>query len=425
MRHVLFSLTFKFLFFYAAGQSNLSVLSLKKKGDSLYYAGNYNEAITVYRVVAIQTDFRYKKANLFYNIGCCFSLQNDVDSAFYYLSIAVKNGYNNKDRLMADRDLFKLHNLRPWQKLLSTVKSIKTFNDDPLKAQFHTEDIHHFWTAFEKAMRDTAHFKSIFKQLYFNAASVGLKEYLGAKVGSMDDYISIIRSMPKYYASIKKNTLATDKMKPIFISIFQQVKILYPPSVFPDVYFLMGAFNAAGTVTPAGLLIGMDQESKDATIPLDELSNKRKAGLDDISILPLSIAHELIHYQQDGMKSSDTTLLAQSIIEGMADFLAELSGQSTVNLPQYKWAMGKEKFVWKRFKEEMYTTKTQGWIYLNDALSDDNPAMQGYWVGYQICKSFYEKADDKKKAIYDMLHIQDYKQFLEQSGWEKKIESNY
>jgi hypothetical protein len=42
-------------------------------------------------------------------------------------------------------------------------------------------------------------------------------------------------------------------------------------------------------------------------------------------------------------------------------------------------------------------------------------------VGYQICKSYYEEAKNKKQAIYDMLHIQDYKKILAASKLDEKI----
>ena len=107
----------------------------------------------------------------------------------------------------------------------------------------------------------------------------------------------------------------------------------------------------------------------------------------------------------------------------MADFLAELLGQSTESLPNYVWAKGKEKTIWKKFTQEMLTAKYIKWINVNEESNVDNPPMQGYWVGYQICKAYYEKAPDKHKAVYDMLHIQDYKRFLKESGWEEKIEN--
>lgn len=45
----------------------------------------------------------------------------------------------------------------------------------------------------------------------------------------------------------------------------------------------------------------------------------------------------------------------------------------------------------------------------------DRPSDLGYWVGYQICKAFFDQATDKKKAVYDMLNIRNYQAFLTES----------
>ncbi len=407
--------------YYVFAQTTTNLRDVEKRADSFYNAHNYPLAINDYMVVANGTEFLSRKASTFYNIACCFSLQEKYDSAFYYLNKAAETGYNNKEWMNADQDLVKMHQLPQWNALINHVKG-KALNADPQQARFHTEDIDHFWTAYDKALRDTAHFKSIFRQYYFDVASQGLNDYLGSRVVSIDSFLSTIKSMPKYYAAIRKNTFKADSFKSAYYACFQQLKKLYPPAVFPDAYFFMGAFSAGGTASPAGLLINMDQTAKDATIPLDELSSRNKSGLDEVANLPLAIAHELIHYEQDSMNMEDTTVLAFAIREGMADFLAGLTGQKPDSLANYKWAIGKGKFIWRKFKEDMSTGNYRKWIMLSENTSNDNPPMQGYWVGYQICKAYYEKAAGKKKAIYDMLHTKDYKQFLAQSGWEEIVE---
>ena len=38
-------------------------------------------------------------------------------------------------------------------------------------------------------------------------------------------------------------------------------------------------------------------------------------------------------------------------------------------------------------------------------------------MGYQICKTYYNKMADKQKAISDILNIDDFKRFFEESGY--------
>jgi hypothetical protein len=59
--------------------------------------------------------------------------------------------------------------------------------------------------------------------------------------------------------------------------------------------------------------------------------------------------------------------------------------------------------------------KEQGWNNKTHLLKDGDPADLGYWVGYMICKSYYDNAGDKKQAVYDILNVQDYKAFYEKT----------
>ena len=61
------------------------------------------------------------------------------------------------------------------------------------------------------------------------------------------------------------------------------------------------------------------------------------------------------------------------------------------------------------------------WIANGSQETPEHPADLGYWIGYQICKSYYDEMPDKKQAVYDMLHITDYKDFLAKSKYAEKI----
>jgi uncharacterized protein YjaZ len=60
--------------------------------------------------------------------------------------------------------------------------------------------------------------------------------------------------------------------------------------------------------------------------------------------------------------------------------------------------------------------RAYNWIANSNQETVDHPADLGYWVGYQICKAYYNKSADKKKAVEDMLNIKDYKGFYDKSG---------
>lgn len=405
------------------GQQQLFPARMERLADSLYTAKNYPAAVHYYSVVADKSDFPAKKTTAYYNLACCLSLEGKTDSALTVLTQAVKAGYNNKAHLLIDSDLIPLHALPAWQALVSSVReSKKVLNSDPAKAQFVTSDIHHFWDAYDKALVDTAHFRKIIKAGYFDPASQGMNDYMGLKVSSIDEFIHHIRSAPAYYSAIRENTLKVDQYKPAFLASYVKFKSLYKGAMFPDVYFVIGAFTSGGTVSNAGLLLGINQSCLDSHIPLGELSFRQRTRIGDFQTLPNVVAHELIHYQQDGMKR-DTTTLSYVLREGMADFMAELISGKAPGVALYAWATGKEQQIWGKFKKDMNYNRYDNWIANSQQATPDNLPDQGYWIGYQICRSYYEQATDKKQAVYDMLHIQDYKHFLEKSKWENKLAS--
>jgi hypothetical protein len=423
MKHFKILLLLLVLNFKSIGQDKISSKNAEHLADSLYQAKNYLSATSYYLQQAVESDFNHRKAGAYYNAACCLALQNKKDSAFTYLKKSIKTGYSNKENLVNDKDFTSLHSSTKWQKMVNSVKEDKKIlNDDPAKARFITDDVHRFWKAYDKAYSDTLHFDKIFKANYFDKASKGMDDYMSSKVSDINFFTTHIRSAPQFYHSIRQSTFEVDNFKKDFLTSFQKLKDLYPPAKFPDVYFVIGAFTSGGTVSNAGLLIGVNQVSQTDNTPIEELSFRLRTRLNKIKYLPNLIAHELIHFQQGGIKN-DTITLGYAIKEGMADFIGELISGSTANSELFKWAEGKEKAIWNNFKNDMYFNRYNNWIANSSKSTADNLPDQGYWVGYQICKAYYEKAEDKKQAIYDMLNIKDYRKFLNESGWEDKVNS--
>ena len=214
-----------------------------------------------------------------------------------------------------------------------------------------------------------------------------------------------------------------DEQKPQMTQSFVKLKQLYPEASFPDIYFVIGSFTSGGTSTNNGLIIGLDQAVRTPDIPLTELTLWQRNNFSDLKNLPTLIAHELIHFNQNGM-ADDTTLLHAVLIEGVADFIGEIISGRIANERLHTWAKGKEKRIWASFETEMYLRRERNWIANSNQETADKPADLGYWVGYQICKAYYDSSPDKKKAIYEMLNIKNYKEFYDKSGVAKFYDDN-
>jgi uncharacterized protein YjaZ len=127
------------------------------------------------------------------------------------------------------------------------------------------------------------------------------------------------------------------------------------------------------------------------------------------------VAHELIHFQQPG-PGLDPTLLEQSIHEGAADFVAELISGRHINDHVHVYALPREATLWTEFEPVMHGHDYGGWLY--GGQSEGRPADIGYFFGYQIARSYYEQAADKRSALRDILLVDDYGWLLAASGYD-------
>jgi uncharacterized protein YjaZ len=137
------------------------------------------------------------------------------------------------------------------------------------------------------------------------------------------------------------------------------------------------------------------------------------------SNIPYLVAHELVHANQNILYKYKI-LLEQCIIEGSADFLGELISGKVASQEPYSYAKGREISLQQDFMKDMYLGEKDdfaNWLY-GGKRKDDRPADMGYYIGYAISKAYYEKAADKKKAVYEILNIQDCKEFLKKSGYQ-------
>jgi hypothetical protein len=394
--------------------------SLSQQGDSLYAAKNYALAGQVYNKAATVEDFKAAKSSMYYNAACCYALSGSADSAMVLLKSAVTSGYKNTAHLKEDTDLKILHDRTDWQTLVKSSVQKPASTKNPMLAKLITSDVKNYWKAYDMAQKDTANRQNIYRKYYVDAGTAGLQDYFAFKVKSMKNFVRGHDRRPKFYAAIRKNTYTVDTQKPQMLASFVKFKNLYPEANFPNVYFIIGSFSSGGTSTDNGLLIGLDQTVRTPDIPTGELTLWQRNNFNDLKTLPNLVAHELIHFNQDGL-ANDTTLLRSVLIEGMADFIAELISGKTPNDRLHLWAKGKEKQIWSDFRKEMYLDRYSNWIANSDQETESKPADLGYWVGYQICKAYYDQTADKKQAVHDILNIKDYKAFYENS----KVDSLY
>jgi uncharacterized protein YjaZ len=199
------------------------------------------------------------------------------------------------------------------------------------------------------------------------------------------------------YAKMRNIELLIKEKEKETLPYFYALEYWYPEAVYPPVYFVFGRYNSGGTSSEDGLLIGAEK-------------------IVDVNGLPELIIHESIHFQQKWPEGGNTNLLQQSILEGSADFMAELVTSKHGNKEANAYGNKNKDALCKEFVLIMQRENNQDWLYGTSG-KDERPNDLGYWIGYEIVKAYFDKMKDKKLAVQHILNIDDYTLFLKESGY--------
>lgn len=265
------------------------------------------------------------------------------------------------------------------------------FSNNPLDAVFETKDSKNFWEAFDKMEQSKENPFTV----YMQNGSPGVKGFTENRILNADSLFTAVKKRKADY-ELSRNVLdgLSSKEKRVR-AIYSALKYWYPKAKFPPIYFVYGRFNSGGTSAPAGIIIGTEM-----------LKN-----LDGVSGL---IAHELIHYQQN--ITGKDMLLKWCLLEGGADFIGEFISGEAINQNFYKYGEQNRDKLCQEFVTRLKNPDYQDWLY-GTSKKDDRPNDLGYWMGYKIIESYFNKQKDKHKAIEEIINIKDPLQFLKKSGF--------
>ncbi len=269
----------------------------------------------------------------------------------------------------------------------------KNFPQDPQEAKFITSDIKNFWKAFDSLDGSkTNPFED-----YVKNGTIGLQDFIPNRIISADSLLSMVQRKKQDYEKMRDIQRLIKEKEKLIKPYFFSLEYWYPYAVYPPVYFVIGRYNSGGTSSEDGLLIGAEM-------------------LTSLDHLPELVIHESIHFQQKWPENGKTNLLQQAILEGSANFIAELVTGIKGNVETNKYGNENRDNLCKEFVQIMYQYNKQDWLYETSG-KDKRPNDLGYWIGYEIVKAYFDKIDDKKLAVNHILNIDDYKRFLKDSGY--------
>ncbi len=293
-----------------------------------------------------------------------------------------------------------------WPLLILICTLINIF---PVNGQnssnIYTSDIDHFWEAFD-AVRlepDSAKQVDIMKKLYTDKATPGLIQFMQVRRFDAAKLVDNINKHPKFWASIRPNTLRVKEKIPAIENAIKDFRKLYPDLRDAKLYFTITATRSAGTVRDSISLIGTELATGNKYTDVSEFPDNRLANFfknqEADNILMVAV-HEYVHTQQ---KAEGKILLGQALTEGACDFITEQVLKTTLTNSYLVYGRSHEDTLKVQFKQDMMGADYSNWLYNGSVIKTMGDL--GYFMGYVICKSYYQHAKDKKKAIKDIISL--------------------
>jgi hypothetical protein len=249
-----------------------------------------------------------------------------------------------------------------------------------------TSHIDHFWTAFDSTQTTTDSLQQLhfIQTLYIDKGTPGLMAFMQARNYSAPLWVKLIRQYPKFWRSIRPNTITVKSRAAEIEASIQRFKQLYPPLSDAKMYFTVGGLRSGGTTKDSMILIGTEIATGDPGTDVSEFKTKWLA-------------------------------------EGSADFITELVMGKPMQNNYIVYGRAHEAELKKAFVPEMFSTATlHNWLYNGSDAKD--MADLGYFMGYAICGAYYGQAKDKAQAVRAIIEL-DYSdtaatgKFLKQSGF--------
>jgi uncharacterized protein YjaZ len=183
-------------------------------------------------------------------------------------------------------------------------------------------------------------------------------------------------------------------------------------------YFVLAFIpNPVGRGKPVGIT-----DPSGVTIGLEAMCSADFMNPDLTARFVHNIAHEVGHIQQSKAQQDldpgkpGATVLTMSLMEGAAEFTAELISGDIGQSQEREWVKGREREIGEAVLRDQDKADLSAWMY-NGPGTKARPSDLGYWVGWRIVKAYYDRAKDKHAALKAIFEMKDAKAILAESGW--------
>ena len=243
---------------------------------------------------------------------------------------------------------------------------------------------------------------------YLDQGSPGLKTLAQRRGVTGERIAESLSKHPALYADARRCAKVLPAVHDRLSAALRKLFDLYPEARNAPVTIAVGRGKPVGIGYPdSGVQIGLEALCA---------ANFIHPDVEDRFVYVIS--HEYIHVQQNPSlvegAGKQPTVLETSLLEGAADLVGELISGG-IPLSYSKSAIeGREKQIETAFVADMDKTDLSDWVYNS---TPEQPRDLGYWVGYRICKAYYQRATDKRQALRELLQASDARAVLAKSGW--------
>jgi len=268
-----------------------------------------------------------------------------------------------------------------------------------------SKDVSNFWLAYERIHKSNSYEEQLYiiRTNYLDIGTYGLKELCRIMKYSDSAYVNAILHYPKFWNSLRKKTESIESDKNDIRKHLENFKRLYPHSQPANLYLCIGLGNSGGKPLNKDLVIGLELALADSTINTSEYQSQRKkdyyrnaesGGIEFVAI------HEYVHTQQKSIVNNN--VLKNSIYEGACDFIAELVIGKLINLKYIRYGYENYTTVLELFRQDLLSTNFDDWFHNHNVSTIKD---LGYFIGYDVCKNYYENAVNKKEAVKEIIEL--------------------
>lgn len=268
----------------------------------------------------------------------------------------------------------------------------------------HIEDVDLFFKVYDAARgRPTT---EQIQRDYLDAGSDGLRQFAKMRNTTAARIAEAIAKQPQIYADARRCLKVLPRVRERVATALGTLQDLYPEARLPPITIAVGRGRPIAVGSPVtGIQIGLE-----ALCATDWMN----PDVEDRFVYV--IAHEYAHVQQVSalVDKEHPTVLEGSLMEGAAELTAELIAGKVAYSHLAARTMGLEKDIEVAFTVDQDKSDLSSWLYNT---TPEKPGDLGYWVGYRITRTYYQRASDKRQALRDILEMSDPKSFLAKSGW--------